>query len=890
MKNNIPSIAVRGVFNFLGQLTEVSTLDTGGSKTCYNSLGKLRFCQDALGSSKGYICYIKYDGLGRKVEEGIFTCDWGSKDLVTNVDNNAWPMGGKKHKEYVYDGDDDTPNMIGKLWKAISYNGSDQDVVTDEYAYDVMGNVLSKQTTTTGFDKGVPVEMRYSYDCNKKVLSAQDSESGITIRYDYDALHHLRRVYDGDDTLSCLTYNQEGILENQQILPDSKDDGKGLFERSYGYNSRSWGTSIDDMTFSEDMSYISGGCTDEKNYVNVIRGQSLNYKDNPSLSEDYCFDIDNLNRLTGCKSGDIETSWDLDENGNFLGKTQGGDVFTYAYDKDNPNRLLSYDGKGVSQKFEYNLNGSVTCIDSDKESRTYTYCDGLERVSQVEISGDANKKLANTYDTSGNRVLKSVSGDSTSQTCFFYGHSVKPDVVTDITGTKKEVKRLVCLPGIIVVLCEGKRYFGIQDHLGSVRNVVSDSGDIVGQYSYDLYGLPTIIKQSPFSFHYLYTSQCYDVELGQYHFKSRLYDPVLGRFLMVDMELQQPSVYAYGGNNPIMIVDPDGNIGVGWMIGAIIAGIAVTLVTGGVGGAILGSGLAASLGVAAVAGAAGAMASHAFIAAGNHEAYFSKSLAIDVASGVAAGVIGAGVGAAAGQVTMRAAMSAGIGVKATTAIGAVTSGVSGGVAGGLVSTGVTSLANNQPYFSGSLGVNIGVGATVGLGGGILASRASDDFGNFIPRKEAAPVLDLSIPIRSSEMNQIGSVLLQRDEGGTLIDLNGEESYFWKRDKNFVNKYHNEDIVLVHGPKTSSEVYPSIYNRAIVHRPLSFEKFAGFLRNKGIDGTNKVRLFSCYSGRRTLFYSRAQMLANELNTEVYAFPTAESPSYDGPWKMFSPRNR
>ena len=500
MSSTIPSIAVRGVFNFMGQLVGLDTPDSGRSKSCYNSLGKLRFCQDALGSSKGYICYIKYDGLGRKIEEGIFTGDWSSKDLVTNIDNNAWPLDGKKQKEYVYDGDDDTPNMIGKLWKAISYNDSDQDVVTDEYAYDVMGNVLSKRTMITGFNKGKPVEMRYSYDCNKKVLSAVDSETGITIRYDYDALHHLRRVYDGDNELSRLTYNQEGILENQQILSDSKHGGKGLFERSYGYNSRSWGTSIDDMTFSEDMSYISGDCSGDKNYVNVIKGQSLSYKGNPSLNEDSCFAIDKLNRLTGCKSGDIETSWDLDDNGNFLSKTQGKDVFTYDYDKDNPNQLLSYQDKNGDYKFEYNLNGSVTCIDSENESRTYHYSDGLQKVSQVEISGDVNKKLANIYDTNGNRVLKSVCGDTTSETYFFYGHSVRSDMIIDTTGNKRERKRMLYLPGILVVLCEDKRYFGVQDHLGSVRNVISESGDIVGQYSYDLYGLPNMIKQPPFSF------------------------------------------------------------------------------------------------------------------------------------------------------------------------------------------------------------------------------------------------------------------------------------------------------------------------------------------------------------------------------------------------------
>lgn len=189
-----------------------------------------------------------------------------------------------------------------------------------------------------------------------------------------------------------------------------------------------------------------------------------------------------------------------------------------------------------------------------------------------------------------------------------------------------------------------------------------------------------------------------------------------------------------------------------------------------------------------------------------------------------------------------------------------------------------------------MGINVAIGATVGLGGGLMGSRASDNLGNLLPTREVAPILDLSVPIRSNELNQINFSFFERDKGGAVLDLNGTEAYHWRRGGDFVDEYHNEDILVVHGSRKSMEFYPTISTHETQMRPLSLENTVKFIKIKGIDGTNDIRLFSCYSGRRTLFYSRAQMLADELNTNVYAFRTSETTAYDGPWKMFSPRNR
>ncbi|MEH3112292.1 RHS repeat-associated core domain-containing protein [Pedobacter terrae] len=80
---------------------------------------------------------------------------------------------------------------------------------------------------------------------------------------------------------------------------------------------------------------------------------------------------------------------------------------------------------------------------------------------------------------------------------------------------------------------------------------------------------------------YLYNGKELQEELdGQYDYGARFYDPVIGRFNVVDALSDHPnqidkSPYAYGWNNPVNLKDPDGNCPICPIIWAIAEGVSI---------------------------------------------------------------------------------------------------------------------------------------------------------------------------------------------------------------------------------------------------------------------------------------------------------------------------
>jgi RHS repeat-associated protein len=139
-----------------------------------------------------------------------------------------------------------------------------------------------------------------------------------------------------------------------------------------------------------------------------------------------------------------------------------------------------------------------------------------------------------------------------------------------------------------------ERLDAIADANWNVSAVVNTSGTVVERYAYDPYGGSTVIDAdwssdddnlSDVSWIYLHQSGRLNMELGQYSFHNREYDPALGRWFQQDPNpagLYADGMYLYQmeGSSPVGAMDP---MGLGITYGAISGGPNAPITGGGVG-------------------------------------------------------------------------------------------------------------------------------------------------------------------------------------------------------------------------------------------------------------------------------------------------------------------
>ncbi|HEX5000284.1 MAG TPA: DUF4114 domain-containing protein [Terriglobia bacterium] len=120
----------------------------------------------------------------------------------------------------------------------------------------------------------------------------------------------------------------------------------------------------------------------------------------------------------------------------------------------------------------------------------------------------------------------------------------------------------------------------LQDHLGTVRDVVDSSGTPLNHLRYETFG--AIIGQSNAAFapRFSYTGREFIPELDLYYYRGRFYDPGLRTFISEDslgFSAGDSNLYRYVGNNPLTRTDPSGNFslteGAGLALGGVLGAV-----------------------------------------------------------------------------------------------------------------------------------------------------------------------------------------------------------------------------------------------------------------------------------------------------------------------------
>jgi len=212
--------------------------------------------------------------------------------------------------------------------------------------------------------------------------------------------------------------------------------------------------------------------------------------------------------------GDLLTAYD----GNTITYDGVGNPLSdgeWNYTWKNGRQLASITNGSATWTYTYNADGMRTS--KTNGSTTYRYVYNGSQLSQMTVG---NNTLTFTYDVDGRPVAVTYNG-----TTYFYATNIQGDVLAIMDASKDTVVAY------------------IYDAWGKLLSVTGDMANTLGAIN-------------PLR----YRGYVYDTETGFYYLQSRYYNPEIGRFINVDVQLNADAILGYNMfmycyNNPIMLAD-----------------------------------------------------------------------------------------------------------------------------------------------------------------------------------------------------------------------------------------------------------------------------------------------------------------------------------------------
>lgn len=564
---------------------------------------------------------------------GLLTASW-----VKTLDKNTWTKTylyydekGRGIRSYVknhlggntiVDSEVDFRGKVKKIVTTQKRVASDNPlVITDNFQYD-HSELLIKQTQKIN---NQPIENIVSNEFDGLGVLIRKNVGGTLptplqkIDYKYNIKGQLTQINDVNNTLSTSPDND---LFAYKINYNNTIEGTASVPKLYNGNISQaiWRTANIDVkqSYAFNHDYLNRITSAQYRKGNLLNSYS-NYFTLSNLSYDKAGNIKTLQRrgvgnlidnlsysyknISGIETNQLEKVTDASHNSQGFndGNISGND---YTYDVNG--RLIADKNKGITQ-ITYNI------LDLPKK---ITFLNG----NRIEVVYDAvGNKLEKLYFSSSGvtKTLYTNGFQYQNNQLQFFGHS---QGYTYKDGTHY------------------KYAYIFTDQLGNNRLSYSDvnqngtisSTEIFSQTNYYPFGLihsGELVTSLGSNYNYKYQGKEFLLENGirQYDFGSRMYNPALGRWSILDPQAESQygvSPYMAMGNNPIFFVDPNGElVGIDDLILGVVGGIGNVVsqaISGNIDG--WGSGLA-YFGIGFAAGATatwtGGIGSAAILSAGN---------------------------------------------------------------------------------------------------------------------------------------------------------------------------------------------------------------------------------------------------------------------------------
>lgn len=272
----------------------------------------------------------------------------------------------------------------------------------------------------------------------------------------------------------------------------------------------------------------------------------------------------NANRFTEKVTG-------YDKNGNILALQRYGQTGTSSYGLID-NQTFTLDGNQLNWVDDASTatayNNGFEFKDAVKQTNEYAYD------ANGNLTKDLNKNISNIQYNCLNLPSKVTFGNGNTITYLYAADGTKLRTVhktgsttttTDYCGNvvyeNGSQKYLLTEEGY-VTLADSKYHYYLKDYQGNNRVVISSTGTVEETNHYYPFGglFAATNNVQP----YKYNGKEFDNKngLNWYDYGARHYDATLGRFVMVDRFAEKYpllSPYQYGANNPINIVDINGD-------------------------------------------------------------------------------------------------------------------------------------------------------------------------------------------------------------------------------------------------------------------------------------------------------------------------------------------
>ncbi len=462
-------------------------------------------------------------------------------------------------KTFSYDGD---LRLTQEVWK----DASGTIVDTLNYSYDNNGNLLTASNNAGSYT--------FTYDDLDQVVTVTDP-NGITLTYGHDLAGNVTSILDSLGGQVTSTFDGSNRLTSRSLTGVSNP-----LSATFGYNSDSQLTSI--QRYNDGVFGTSAGST------------ALGYDDAGNLTSEthsftggsvaYTNTFDAANRITSEVRADSTgttttpysynansevttagtTNYSYDLNGNRTGGSNttvdnqltNDGTFTYSYDAERNLIGRSNIATGASWTYTYNLNNLL-----------------LSAV-QKDNTGAVLQTVTYVYDPFGDMLSETVTPTVGPAAVTAWVHDVTGattginqqanPVVMQLDGSGAVIERFLFDANGNALARSGTTTTAtawlLTDRLGSVRDVLDESGNLQDTITYDAFGNITGETNTTWTGKLAFTGFVYSNATGLYFAQNRAYLPSLGQWISQDPTGLNagPNPSEYAGNNGANAVDPSG--------------------------------------------------------------------------------------------------------------------------------------------------------------------------------------------------------------------------------------------------------------------------------------------------------------------------------------------